>query len=97
MYSEKFLKNSIKLLRSPFPVADLFYSKSTQRVLRDSSHSDTRALETLWHSKSTWTLGYSRHLCTWSLEALGHLGTNTTEIASKRVPFYMLNLREANC
>ena len=76
MYSEKFLKNSIKLLKSPFPVMlqSFFYSKSPQKALR---HSKVTRGELQRHSKSTTrALGHSRHSDT--RRALGHSGTQDT-------------------
>ena len=89
MYSEIFLKNSIKLLRSPFPVTLLTFlleehSKGTWTLKR--SNGTQRALER--HSKGTWalkTLGHIIHLGTRALEghlgiqALGHLRTQDTQ------------------
>ena len=85
MYSEKFLKNSRKLLRSPFPVnvAVLFtwralkaYLRVSQRILQHSKGT-RRALQE--HTKGIpRALGHwrhSRHLDHWALEALGHMGT----------------------
>ena len=89
MYSEIFLKNSIKLLRSPFPVTLLTFlleehSKGTWTLKH--SNGTQRALER--HSKGTWalkTLGHIVHLGTRALEghlgtqALGHLRTRDTQ------------------
>ena len=68
MYSEIFLKNSTKLLRSPFPVTLLTFlleehSKGTWTLKH--SNGTQRALER--HSKGTWAL---RHSVTCVLETL---------------------------
>lgn len=67
MYSEKFFKNSIKLLRSQFPVADLFIRRALKGHLGTQV---TRTLEHLRHSGTRRALG---HLGTQGTCVLGHL------------------------
>ena len=86
MYSKKFLKGSIKLLSSPFPVMlQNFFTrralkghfKGIRRALGHSKHLGTPTLEALGHSKDTWVLWSSRHLGT--RKVFGHLRTRNTQ------------------
>ena len=64
MYSEKFLENSIKLLKIPFPV--MLHNFFTLRALKGQlgtqwalqGHSGTQALEVLGNSNDTWAFGH---------------------------------------
>ena len=71
--SEKFLKNSVKLLRSPFPVMLLTFF--TRRALRGHSDTQRQSLVTqrvLKHSKGTWRELKRHSKDIWALK--GHLG-----------------------
>ena len=71
MYFEKFLKNSIKLLRSPFPV--ILESCSRRELKR---HLGTqRALQRHLGTQGIWALGHLR--LSGTQRALGHSGTQT--------------------
>ena len=89
IYSEKFLKNSVKLLRSPFPVMLLTFftrralrghsdtqrqSLVTQRVLK---HSKGTGRELKRHSKDIWAL--KGHLGAQAPKAFGNFCTGTLE------------------
>ena len=79
MHSEKFLENSIKLLRNPLPVILQTFFFFIQRTLekdtwklKGHSSETQRSLE---HSQGTTrALGY---FGTWARKALGHLDTQT--------------------
>ena len=73
MCGEKTFKNLYKIIKESIScnVADLFYSKSTQRALGHSSHSGTRPPETLMHSKCLGNLGTQGTLGTWTLRTQG--------------------------
>ena len=90
MYSEKFLENSIKLLRNPLPVILQTFFPQSQRTLKKDTwtlkgHSSEtqRSLEhskgtpkALGRAQSTWVLW---HLGTQSTWAFGHSGTMALE------------------
>ena len=91
MYSEKFLENSIKLLRNPLPVIlQTFFPQSQKKTLKkdtsklkEHSNETQRSLEhskgtrrALGRTQSTWVLW---HVGTQSSWAFGHSNTLALE------------------
>ena len=72
MYSGKFFKSSIKLLRNPFPV--VFQTFFTQRALK--GHLSTqKAVQGHLGSQDTQALKHLKHLGTLAVEYWRHSGT----------------------
>ena len=79
MYGEKTFKNLYKIIKESIScnVANLFYSKSTQRALGHLKGTQGTLIGHLinWgalkgHSKCTWALKSLRHSTTWDTQAL---------------------------
>ena len=73
MYSEKFFKNSIKLLKSPFPV--MLQTSLTRRALRRKleRHLGTQTLKALGHSGARRAFGHSGTQDTQALAQPAHV------------------------